>query len=333
MTAMTSRILAADFRIPRVQVGNPDLLGLVPLSPRDFQVSAKKAGETQLLVWDEENRLHAIDVVVSDGHAYTIRVRVVELDGAGVRKVLAEPTILVAEGRRGYVHVGGEALPPSGLDTAEPLCFGTRFEVKVYRKDGRTCLDGTLRFAEVLKADPSGVRLAASEVRLVEPVTLGEPISVRVPSPGPKKTEIGLELTITETSLPGAAPSTKAAPRPLPSTSPDAKREAESSDQAWRLFGMRLLPIKPREFRKLKTRYRGGMRVAEVRPGGPAAKQGVRRGDVLVGLHVWETTSGEQIQYVLSRPDLEDISPIKFFLIRGNETLYGHLPLGGRAVF
>jgi serine protease Do len=69
------------------------------------------------------------------------------------------------------------------------------------------------------------------------------------------------------------------------------------------------------------------MRVLAVRSDGPAARQGIRTGDVLVGMHVWETISGDNVLYVLNRADQEDLQPLKFFVLRGDETLYGFLQL------
>lgn len=65
--------------------------------------------------------------------------------------------------------------------------------------------------------------------------------------------------------------------------------------------------------------------VTAVRADSPAAKQGIRRGDILVGMHVWETVSTENVAYILNRPDFASIEPLKFYILRGNETLYGHL--------
>jgi serine protease Do len=97
---------------------------------------------------------------------------------------------------------------------------------------------------------------------------------------------------------------------------------------AWDVLGLELQPIAGRDFRELyRTRYRGGLAVVEVRPDGPAAAQGIRPGDVLVGVHVWETISPENVSYILKRPDLGTLSPLKFYILRGNETLYGYLPL------
>jgi serine protease Do len=102
-----------------------------------------------------------------------------------------------------------------------------------------------------------------------------------------------------------------------------------TDDPAWRLLGVRLKPIPAKEFQRYQTRYRGGLSVVEVRPGSPAAKQGIRRGDVLVGMHVWETISLENVSYVLNRPDFAQLTPLKFYILRGSETYLGHMHVAG----
>lgn len=100
---------------------------------------------------------------------------------------------------------------------------------------------------------------------------------------------------------------------------------ADVNERAWTELGIKLSGVDEAEFRSIGTRYRGGLRVASVRPGGPAAQQGIRAGDVLVGMHIWETVTMENVSYVLDREDLSDFQPLKFFIVRGSETLYGHL--------
>jgi len=107
---------------------------------------------------------------------------------------------------------------------------------------------------------------------------------------------------------------------------PPATSES-SEDPIWSELGLRLEGISAQVFRRYRSRYRGGLAVLAVRPGSPAAKQGIRRGDVLVGMHVWETVSLDNIQYILDRPDFDSFAPLKFYILRGNETLYGHLPV------
>jgi len=65
MVVNTSRILTLQRKIPQAMVNNPDLLTLTPLSPNQFQVSAKKPGTTQVNLWDEKQQIYTVDVVIT----------------------------------------------------------------------------------------------------------------------------------------------------------------------------------------------------------------------------------------------------------------------------
>jgi len=104
-------------------------------------------------------------------------------------------------------------------------------------------------------------------------------------------------------------------------------RRTKTPNRAWETLGMQLAVVPAENFRRAKSRYRGGLRVTAVRQGGPAAEQGIRRNDVLVGMHIWETVSMDNLAYVLKRADSEKIHPLKFYILRGTDTLYGHLAL------
>ena len=107
---------------------------------------------------------------------------------------------------------------------------------------------------------------------------------------------------------------------------PDAAPAGDSG--AWELLGLDLRVMPGGEFKeKFHTRYRGGLLVVNVRQNSPAADQGIRAGDVLVGMHIWETVSMDNVAYILRRPDFNSINPVKFFILRGNETLYGFMPI------
>jgi serine protease Do len=102
------------------------------------------------------------------------------------------------------------------------------------------------------------------------------------------------------------------------------------ADRIWTTLGLRLAPMDEAVFKELGTRYRGGLQVTAVRPDGPATQQGIKRGDVLVGMHVWETISLENIAYILEREDLGKFDPLTFYIVRGSDTLYGQLRVAGR---
>ena len=96
-------------------------------------------------------------------------------------------------------------------------------------------------------------------------------------------------------------------------------------ERCWQELGLRVSPVPSARVQKLQARYRGGLQVSEIREGGPAAEQGIKTGDILVGLHVWETISVENIGFVLDKAHEENLGPIKFYVLRGRETLFGHL--------
>ena len=104
------------------------------------------------------------------------------------------------------------------------------------------------------------------------------------------------------------------------------RRDAESIDErSWRELGVRLAALPATKVQKLQSQYRGGLSVVEVRPDGPAAEQGIREGDILVGLHIWETIAPDNIIYILDKAEDEHLNPIKFYVLRGRETLFGHI--------
>jgi len=103
-------------------------------------------------------------------------------------------------------------------------------------------------------------------------------------------------------------------------------RTSESlDDRCWTEIGLRLEPASAAKVQKLQARYRGGLVVTAVRDGGPAAEQGIREGDILVGLHVWETIAPDNVSYILDKAIEEHLNPIKFYVLRGRETLFGHI--------
>jgi serine protease Do len=102
------------------------------------------------------------------------------------------------------------------------------------------------------------------------------------------------------------------------------------ADKCWNTLGMKLTVMDADDFKALGTRYRGGLTVLDVRPGSPAAQQGIRRGDILVGMHIWETISLENIAYILERDDLNKLDSVVFYLVRGSDTLYGHMRIASR---
>ena len=64
MLVKSSRILTLEQRIPKFQVHNEEVLGATPVSQNQIQIFAKAPGTTQLNLWDTDDKLYTVDVIV-----------------------------------------------------------------------------------------------------------------------------------------------------------------------------------------------------------------------------------------------------------------------------
>jgi len=64
LTVNTSRILTLDKRIPRMVVNNPELVTVTALSANQVQLAARKPGVTQVNLWDEDDQVYTVDVLI-----------------------------------------------------------------------------------------------------------------------------------------------------------------------------------------------------------------------------------------------------------------------------
>jgi len=116
--------------------------------------------------------------------------------------------------------------------------------------------------------------------------------------------------------------------RMVAKSSPQSAPKQDSSQSTWELWGLNLKTEPQATFARSGSRYRGGMRITSVRKGSPAAERGIRRGDILVGMHKWETASKQDIRYIVSRPNIDSL---EFYILRGGKTLFGELNVASRA--
>jgi serine protease Do len=98
-----------------------------------------------------------------------------------------------------------------------------------------------------------------------------------------------------------------------------------TTDLVWRRLGMRLQPVNADLVVRVSPQLHGGMMVVDVEGNGLAEKSGIQRGDILVGLHQWETLTVDNVAYVLTHPDLASFNPMSFFIIRSGQVRRGWL--------
>lgn len=99
----------------------------------------------------------------------------------------------------------------------------------------------------------------------------------------------------------------------------------------WETLGMKLKPEPPSSLRRLGVPYDGGMRVVQVKANSSAAEQGVQEGDILVKMHRWTTASPRDLQFIVNHADkLAESEPVKFYIVRGEDTFFGHMTVARR---
>ncbi len=110
-----------------------------------------------------------------------------------------------------------------------------------------------------------------------------------------------------------------------------ATQEQSSSDpsfsRAWELLGLKLDPLSSQEQNSLRGRYRGGLKVSNVRNDGLAARYGIRSGDILVGLDGYETLGPDNLKFIFE-DRLQNLSVLSYQILRGgSQTMVGNIDL------
>lgn len=105
-------------------------------------------------------------------------------------------------------------------------------------------------------------------------------------------------------------------------------------ETAWSVIGIQAKPVTVATMRRLnsrmRTNYSGGLYITAVRPGSAADQQGISQGDVLLGIHGWQTTTLKDLAGILEHPDMQRGPKAKFYLIRREQTLFGHMQLAAQ---
>ena len=103
--------------------------------------------------------------------------------------------------------------------------------------------------------------------------------------------------------------------------------QKKTIEKIWRILGLKLAKLPDNDSQLTNTKYHGGMRVVEVRGDSPAESNGIHKGDILVGLHLWETISYDNVAFVLNHPNLKAFNPLKFYIFRKGNTWFGNVTL------
>jgi serine protease Do len=107
-----------------------------------------------------------------------------------------------------------------------------------------------------------------------------------------------------------------------------------AEQKIWQVVGIQAQPIGTAALQRINSRmrtpYKGGLYVTNVRPGSAAAAQGIENGDVLLGIHGWQTPTQNDLAAILDHPAVRRGPNAKFYIIRQEQTLYGHMQLAAQ---
>ncbi len=99
--------------------------------------------------------------------------------------------------------------------------------------------------------------------------------------------------------------------------------EQKLADAAYKRLGLELEAVGAEDLQRVRALgYDGGLLVTANR-GQPFTWDEVKKGDILVGLHVWPTSSIQQLLAVLNRDDLAELDPLKYYLVRSESEADG----------
>jgi serine protease Do len=95
-----------------------------------------------------------------------------------------------------------------------------------------------------------------------------------------------------------------------------ARAPLGAADAVWKRLGVKVAPVGADAVAKANPQLRGGLLVVDVSAGSASATAGIQKGDVLVGLHLWETLNLDNVTFVLNHKDLSTFLPLKYFVAR-----------------
>lgn len=117
-------------------------------------------------------------------------------------------------------------------------------------------------------------------------------------------------------------------------TLPSGASSLSPEQRAWQVVGIKARPLGDSALRRINSRmrtpYKGGLYITSVRSGSAAGKQGIMAGDVMLGIHGWQTSTLDDLDTILEHPEVRRGPKAKFFIIRREQTLYGHMQLAAQ---
>lgn len=101
-------------------------------------------------------------------------------------------------------------------------------------------------------------------------------------------------------------------------------------ERVYRELGLKLEPANAETVRAANSSYQGGMRIVSVRQGSVAQQASLKSGDLLVGLVGWQTTSWEDLDYILKNKEWTSTAGPEIRIIRNKNVYVNNLDMSDR---
>lgn len=196
LTVNKSKVVSTTRPYKRVSIGQPDVAEVTPVNPTSVLLTARKAGSTQLILWDDADRAQVMEVVVAyDTQALNDQLRST-FPGSQVEAVAGNGAIVL----RG--HVPNLTVADQATQLAGP--YGTKV-LNFLEVAGGQQVMLQVRFAEVSRSASSalgvnfgltdGRSIFGSNVGSITPLGLTDGgaagVALAVPSPAAAVTMFG----------------------------------------------------------------------------------------------------------------------------------------------
>jgi len=91
---------------------------------------------------------------------------------------------------------------------------------------------------------------------------------------------------------------------------------ATAADGIWLKVGLKAAPVGATAVQSVDKQLRGGLWLTDVSNLGAAGKAGLAKGDIILGLHQWESLSLDNLGYVIGHKDLATFNPVRVIFVR-----------------
>ena len=101
-----------------------------------------------------------------------------------------------------------------------------------------------------------------------------------------------------------------------PTKAKDSSDRSEIRNKVASMLGLRLSSLNAQDRTVIGRRYKGGLRVTAAESGGLAARHGIRRGDILLGLDGYETLDDRNLKFILLDSRIKNLKSLSFQIFR-----------------